>query len=148
MPHGISTHVPVLGNDVQTCLCHPHRHISIHAPREGSDLSPTRDWSSVRVVFLSTLPVRGATSPCVHKAPQCPTFLSTLPVRGATPAGMDVRAAICQFLSTLPVRGATAARLSYSKRKVEFLSTLPVRGATLPSWHTSSFRTYFYPRSP
>ena len=56
--------------------------ISIHAPREGSDLFPAL-LILVMFIFQSTLPVRGAT--CIP----CPVrddilFQSTLPVRGAT----------------------------------------------------------------
>ena len=78
--------------------------ISIHAPREGSDLVDTssgscfgnfyprsprgeRLWgkplSSLGETFLSTLPARGATAMPLNTV--CTTlFLSTLPARGAT----------------------------------------------------------------
>ena len=113
--------------------------ISIHAPREGSDV-PT------------TLPARGATG---HSAPDVApaAFLSTLPARGATLLITDIAFPPVEFLSTLPARGATSAppkrgnSKSYfyprsprgerrrSRRwrgsKAKFLSTLPARGATL-----------------
>ena len=57
--------------------------ISIHAPREGSDARPAASCSSARL-FLSTLPVRGATESEQHAASYERKFLSTLPVRGAT----------------------------------------------------------------
>ena len=57
--------------------------ISIHAPREGSDLK-ARGYKAFFHVFQSTLPVRGAT------------------------AGIDGLIKEEQFQSTLPVRGATA----------------------------------------
>ena len=81
------------------------------------------------------------------------TFLSTLPVRGATSRARMVEIAR-EFLSTLPVRGATTPTQTYSllfiisihapregsdlqyavllDRARQFLSTLPVRGATFP----------------
>ena len=78
----ISIHAPREGSDLfQGADLHIAK-ISIHAPREGSDgygaYLPT-----VRRQFLSTLPVRGATGVAFH-LPQYRLFLSTLPVRGAT----------------------------------------------------------------
>ena len=56
--------------------------ISIHAPREGSDVGYFLFVARV-VRFLSTLPARGATQTTALW--MCPTiFLSTLPARGAT----------------------------------------------------------------
>ena len=60
--------------------------ISIHAPREGSDMCGA-GITSRPITFLSTLPVRGATVDDVD-GPICHAlFLSTLPVRGATSEG-------------------------------------------------------------
>ena len=74
--------------------------------------------------FLSTLPVRGATSPggilCIS-----PAFLSTLPVRGATRPARPGVYSVHRFLSTLPARGATKA----------------------PAWGPAPPKD-FYPRSP
>ena len=88
--------------------------ISIHAPREGSDLkSVWTAWHRYR-------------------------FLSTLPARGATPHARN-RARSFQFLSTLPARGATAAKSGFCRSFV-FLSTLPARGATAkPNKNTAGF---------
>ena len=56
--------------------------ISIHAPREGSDVQ-TLFHRLVTLAFLSTLPARGAT--CLSKIiVSTIKFLSTLPARGAT----------------------------------------------------------------
>ena len=78
--------------------------ISIHAPREGSDVFMSRQTSQ-GMRFLSTLPARGATSffPW-SKLPRI--FLSTLPARGATYLRND-NGYTYGFLSTLPARGAT-----------------------------------------
>ena len=56
--------------------------ISIHAPREGSDI-PTLVANIPEILFLSTLPARGATSGFASTA-SAQEFLSTLPARGAT----------------------------------------------------------------
>ena len=56
--------------------------ISIHAPREGSDLRRPGVKLGL-AVFLSTLPARGATLG-VPIRPVTAQFLSTLPARGAT----------------------------------------------------------------
>ncbi len=102
--------------------------ISIHAPREGSD---HRQWQQCArrghfyprsprgerpgpfrlcrpvILFLSTLPARGATSR-PEKAVRLGAFLSTLPARGATWTLCQSAPTVSVFLSTLPARGATA----------------------------------------
>ena len=120
--------------------------ISIHAPREGSDL--------FELAF----------------GDQCAEFLSTLPARGAT-AGQQV--AIYQFVISIhapregsdrPCRGLVlrAREISIhapregSDRTVflsgslmhTFLSTLPARGATFTIYPISDWEKNFYPRSP
>ena len=104
------------------------------------------------MLFLSTLPVRGATAVRQRRRPSkiFPTpapgggsdtdatackvtevlFLSTLPVRGAT-RGRQCHQCHTEFLSTLPVRGATFPFLDPFAGQYGFLSTLPVRGATI-----------------
>ena len=79
----ISIHAPREGSDqgVHDFFCRA-RQISIHAPREGSDFLPAR--TPIRlVIFLSTLPARGATT-IFFSAKTYVLFLSTLPARGAT----------------------------------------------------------------
>ena len=75
--------LPVRGATGTHCCKGEQPHISIHAPRAGSD-SPLVSSSCDGSEFQSTLPVRGATT-----RPSQPrtlfTFQSTLPVRGATP---------------------------------------------------------------
>ena len=80
--------------------------ISIHAPREGSDL-PARQGPPAGVYFYPRSP-RGE--------------------RRATPD--DVRQQLFVFLSTLPARGATCKNTHRVYLLREFLSTLPARGAT------------------
>ena len=57
--------------------------ISIHAPREGSDMGIPTGVHNISV-FLSTLPARGATFKLNHCCAFHLRFLSTLPARGAT----------------------------------------------------------------
>ena len=70
----------------------PRLLISIHAPREGSDID-TEGGTKRLDVFLSTLPARGATGPWWTRAGSRRKFLSTLPARGATGGGPDRRPA-------------------------------------------------------
>ena len=79
----ISIHAPREGSDLEGDFAEMECHcISIHAPREGSDVSFHSQKQS-KNVFLSTLPVRGATYD-FNFAYTRVQFLSTLPVRGAT----------------------------------------------------------------
>ena len=81
--------------------------ISIHAPREGSDVSAwltTSTWTN----FYPRSPRGERPSPAASTPPRPPSFLSTLPARGATADGQPVGHHVL-FLSTLPARGATFA---------------------------------------
>ncbi len=126
-------------------------HISIHAPRAGSDCngcgwnipprnfnprSPCGERLACRVpfisppsVFQSTLPVRGATK-LPNAYVTADKFQSTLPVRGATTWTGEGQLAYQIFQSTLPVRGATMTIPPSPWLPTAFQSTLPVRGAT------------------
>ena len=96
--------LPARGATGQSIIWVQNQQISIHAPREGSDLK-IHTTSNIAERFLSTLPARGATpAPCVPWP--TPKFLSTLPARGAT-AAVACNAKKPRFLSTLPARGAT-----------------------------------------
>ena len=82
----------------------PH-HISIHAPREGSDPAGQTE-SRYSSDFYPRSP-RGE-----RRCPATPTsnskgFLSTLPARGATRGSRGRQCHLDGFLSTLPARGAT-----------------------------------------
>ena len=100
--------LPVRGATAHECRQHPKHAISIHAPRAGSDYTPsfiadpTMHFNprspcgerhlcllckSIITKFQSTLPVRGATPRCRQKSPPAGRFQSTLPVRGATRTG-------------------------------------------------------------
>ncbi len=142
--------------------------ISIHAPREGSDVENT-GTEQAAVLFLSTLPARGATVQerlCQHHdyiSIHAPREGSDARLGGLFPYGRyfyprsprgerhcdrQSLSSTSSFLSTLPARGATAAVRAKALESTEFLSTLPARGATCPSGSRASSKIYFYPRSP
>ena len=57
----ISIHAPREGSDIIVLICKDiWVNISIHAPREGSDKMDAIK-GAIPMIFLSTLPVRGAT---------------------------------------------------------------------------------------
>ena len=80
--------------------------ISIHAPREGSDM-----------------PKRSIRKSTPHFNPRSP--------RGERPFIIEIARRINRFQSTLPARGATGAKIVF-KIADKFQSTLPARGATQP----------------
>ena len=84
--------------------------ISIHAPREGSDLGKPREACALPDFYPRS--PRGE-RPYLLYAPDLSRaqFLSTLPARGATKRRSRIRARPLLFLSTLPARGATSCRL-------------------------------------
>ena len=96
--------------------------ISIHAPREGSDLTDATACKVTEVLFLSTLPARGATCGELQALLLPDLFLSTLPARGATLGGAMLKTVSTKFLSTLPARGATIVM----KRLEELYETISI----------------------
>ena len=122
----ISIHAPREGSDLGIYAIKDTLAISIHAPREGSDERYT-ETGHPYLVFLSTLPARGATPTTIHEYFNL-IFLSTLPARGATQVPGCTRVPL-RFLSTLPARGATSPPDQFFQSG-QFLSTLPARGAT------------------
>ena len=82
--------------------------ISIHAPREGSDVVCGPRPPS-RLSFLSTLPARGATIKETKKQNIFTDFYPRSP-RGERPRGSATLPWPVTFLSTLPARGATFER--------------------------------------
>ena len=82
--------------------------ISIHAPREGGDVSGHH--GGVRPYHFNPRPPRGGRRHCLSKEMASPAFQSTPPARGATIArgqrgGCTADKAV--FQSTPPARGAT-----------------------------------------
>ena len=110
----ISIHAPREGSDldveVDTGRARP---ISIHAPREGSDLFGVLAQPKL-YKFLSTLPARGATRKSRAGRSACANFYPRSP-RGERRAAAGRKYPAAGFLSTLPVRGATALRLNWTR---------------------------------
>ena len=147
----ISIHAPREGSDRDVLVLNVKaQSISIHAPREGSDMSLC--WTCpTTLIFLSTLPARGATGhgadlrrAAGHFYPRSPRGERPIPGSTGWTAAPDfyprsprgerrwTKASCprpCPFLSTLPARGATWISVR-SLKAWPFLSTLPARGAT------------------
>ena len=101
----ISIHAPREGSDVQRRRAALHDPISIHAPREGSDAGIL--FEQLLDLISIHAPREGSDQIAEPKKFEIRAFQSTLPVRGATFwKSLDVCSRI--FQSTLPVRGATA----------------------------------------
>ena len=125
----ISIHAPREGSDVwvrRTGGCRP---ISIHAPREGSDY--LRDGARKSQKDFYPRSPRGERRGRVVPVGRGKNFYPRSP-RGERPSSSTAAASrTWTFLSTLPARGATRSRRTQAGRRFLFLSTLPARGATL-----------------
>ena len=64
------------------------RGISIHAPREGSDLAYVAKYITKAQISIHA-PREGSDEAALSYVSKYITFLSTLPVRGATASGTD-----------------------------------------------------------
>ena len=128
----------------------PSPHISIHAPRTGSDAHARCPCSRQRA-FQSTLPARGATTLTERIGALAQLFQSTLPARGATGLRKSQRRDIIISIhaprtgSDEHLSGVRAGRRDFNPRSPHgerpygdlekysdnpFQSTLPARGAT------------------
>ena len=120
-------------------------HISIHAPRTGSDRTRTRRSSATQISIHA--PRTGSDGRKRPRKGKEEKFQSTLPARGATSAFWYWSTATFYFNPRSPhgERRPTSLRITLSER---FQSTLPARGATEkpPAGRTS--RRNFNPRSP
>ena len=142
----ISIHAPREGSDVFWLIVPvPEPQISIHAPREGSD--GRQGGCFQRVMPISIHAPREGSDHCGREVrPLAGLFLSTLPARGATkPAARKKPAA--KFLSTLPARGATVHGLGLLGR-VRISIHAPREGSDLRLFCALSSAVDFYPRSP
>ena len=125
----ISIHAPREGSDMDEYRYYVDvTDISIHAPREGSDHSYQQGLRRMWSNFYPRSP-RGERPGAKPGALYLVIFLSTLPARGATTSSKQI-SQTAQFLSTLPARGATSGLRAGPLSLQEFLSTLPARGAT------------------
>ena len=123
----ISIHAPREGSDICRCCAASWFPISIHAPREGSDFK--RDYSNTTTINISIhAPREGSDgNDWVQWAAQSDFYpRSPRGERQPYSAALPIQLA---FLSTLPARGATNS-LRFSLKAFIFLSTLPARGAT------------------
>ena len=89
--------------------------ISIHAPRTGSDRSPSGQLTAQ--LFQSTLPARGATGG-VSEHHRAPLNFNPRSPHGERPFALQNRALFVQFQSTLPARGATQQPARASQQPV------------------------------
>ena len=91
--------------------------ISIHAPREGGD-AELYGCTVDELLFQSTPPVRGATSPGSATSYAC-RFQSTPPVRGATRAD-DVRHQLRGISIHAPREGGDIKPMLWTSRVANF----------------------------
>ena len=124
----ISIHAPREGSDRSRRGHQGRPAISIHAPREGSDLTNTTSEPSEQA-FLSTLPARGATAGCAHP-PRYRAISIHAPREGSDTsiAGLSGWSST-NFYPRSPRGERQSARRARISRYL-FLSTLPARGAT------------------
>ena len=143
----ISIHAPREGSDLNVDLFSVQRHsISIHAPREGSDSYHHRRLCQQHDFYPRSPRGERLAERC--SSTRAFSFLSTLPARGATGQCFGFTVEQHLFLSTLPARGATFGRPPPIRRAGRFLSTLPARGATSYTGRWCNPAFHFYPRSP
>ena len=118
----ISIHAPREGSDLCDFVGFVRWGISIHAPREGSDAG--QGLGVVGVAISIHAPREGSDMAAFADAIRGGVFLSTLPARGAT----------------RPERQADALR--------RISIHAPREGSDCPSGSRASSKSYFYPRSP
>ena len=122
----ISIHAPRTGSDSDLLDKFMGLDISIHAPRTGSDDTPPP--SAPPASYFNPRSPHGERQPATEPCASANIFQSTLPARGATAAGR-CKVKERKFQSTLPARGATAKAAREALEGI-FQSTLPARGAT------------------
>ncbi len=119
--------------------------ISIHAPREGSDIG--NEFGVAGLMDFNPRSPRGERQLRRTNYPSERQFQSTLPARGAT--GSEVIDVTINDISIhAPREGSDPRGLLPRFRGVAFQSTLPARGATLIFVCKSTLTGNFNPRSP
>ena len=125
--------------------CRVRSIISIHAPREGSDVVQNYG-QAIMTAFLSTLPARGATGR--HKSPRKEGYISIhAPREGSDGRSWATNPDHKTFLSTLPARGATPAGGVVGSHTKHFYPRSP-RGERRRRSRRCHCHRHFYPRSP
>ncbi len=139
-PHGERRRIPAAGRSTapfqstlpareRRTIVSPHRAISIHAPRTGSDDVPFMGGQLPHYISIHA-PRTGTGRDWAHAAQGSarPPFQSTLPARGAT-WGRSWTTSASAFQSTLPARGATAAVCRAADRTDHFNPRSPRTGS-------------------
>ena len=124
-----------------------HFHISIHAPREGSD-SPLDLLIVWLNQFQSTLPVRGATCGSLQIATNPKPFQSTLPVRGATGFANRPLCQTCAISIHAPREGSDETHGLINFLQTGFSIHAPREGSDLLLRSGERRGLIFNPRSP
>ena len=141
----ISIHAPREGSDL-AARAHPGvGGISIHAPREGSDTSQLSRPARHRR-FLSTLPARGATLPADPQWDAGPISIHA-PREGSDGRRRAPRPAGRYFYPRSP-RGERPIWVWALSGSFNFYPRSPRGERQLAAMMVSSFYLYFYPRSP
>ena len=142
----ITIHAPREGSDVRgyaPCLT---AEISIHAPREGSDGCLALAQGMGPDISIHA-PREGSDTYGTYILGARYNFYPRSP-RGERQTGKGRVQVWSKFLSTLPARGATCYAPNVMIGRKLFLSTLPARGATHFSQVGEHGMIDFYPRSP
>ena len=119
--------LPARGATAAACAPSWAVRISIHAPREGSDVR-MQDWEGIEAISIHA-PREGSDRRCLAQMPGWAQFLSTLPARGATSRQQHGRH-VEQISIHAPREGSDILRELQEIHDIIFLSTLPARGAT------------------
>ena len=119
--------------------------ISIHAPREGSDLLQETDGTFVFVISIHA-PREG--SDALRTFQFMAKEISIHAPREGSDSRTTCPAVERQNFYPRSPRGERRAFQATERRAALFLSTLPARGATLPGARPRRPQTHFYPRSP
>ena len=127
------------------CIPNRRNSISIHAPREGSDVKCRLRFGQ-RVDFNPRSP-RGERLQILHPALAQSAFQSTLPARGATTCVSVIDSDYRDFNPRSPRGERPRLRLA-PDTSIGFQSTLPARGATMYAELVQWQSTNFNPRSP
>ncbi len=120
-------------------------HISIHAPREGSDRRCPPPCQG-GFVFQSTLPARGATLGVKHRQRRGDNFNPRSP-RGERLSTLFLSATTARFQSTLPARGATLT-MQPLHRCIFISIHAPREGSDVDQTRVTIENIDFNPRSP
>ena len=141
----ISIHAPREGSDMEPFSCALCQNISIHAPREGSDRKGQESYIGVAISIHA--PREGSDLIRCHNSNRLQISIHA-PREGSDGSYKSPLPECARFQSTLPVRGATCGTSAAEMPGYRFQSTLPVRGATCRSPPDRRCSPHFNPRSP